>query len=631
MAEPHNRPGNHHHRKGPKAPPPPRWLFLLSILVWSLAVFGMGAWHYKSNHSAFIDNARAAARSSIQKDKIYRHWATGHGGVYVPVTEQTPPNPYLQHVPERDLKTPSGRALTLVNPAYMTRQVHEIAQASFGSKGKITSLDPLRPENSADVWEKEALVAFAAGATEWSTFVLNQEDLYLRMMQPFITKEGCLRCHAHQGYKVGDIRGGISVAIPWAPYQQALTTNFSRLALGYGGIWLAGLGLMGLHRRSLAAFLRLRHDAAQKEKENLRHFQEIFNGVNDAIFLHDLYTGQILDINACAEREYGYTKPELTQLSIGSISADVPPFTADEAAEWMDKARNNENPTFEWRARHKKGHCFWVEVNMRKAHLQTHPVLLATVRNIEERKTNERILAKQQEELHKRNTELERFNHTVSHDLKTPLVTIETFLGFLKVDLRRQDEDAVDRDVSHIRTATRQMAQLLDSLMQLARISHVDHMQQCDFQQLATRALTLVAGPLEERGINVSICAGNIDLFGDQPRLVEIWQNLMENAIKYMGEQTRPLIELGFEQSEAETIFFVRDNGIGICPEYTDKVFDLFEQLDKNAPGNGLGLTLTRQIVEQHQGHIWVESAGNKQGSCFYFSLPTTPVTSEET
>ena len=111
-------------------------------------------------------------------------------------------------------------------------------------------------------------------------------------------------------------------------------------------------------------------------------------------------------------------------------------------------------------------------------------------------------------------------------------------------------------------------------------------------------------------------------LFGDLPRLVEIWQNLVENAVKYMGSQVKPSIKLGLEQVAGETVFFVRDNGIGIDTRYHENIFGLFNKLDSASEGSGLGLALVKRIVELYGGRIWVESQGSGQGSCFRFTLP---------
>lgn len=169
---------------------------------------------FKKNKKIIKDIARTQAISHFNKDQAFRHWAALHGGVYVPVDSTTPSNPYLEHVIERDIKTPSGVKLTLMNPAYMVRQLNEHFSELYGISGHITSLKPLRPENVADEWETNALQQFETGIMEVSEFIEEENQKYFRLMRPMITQEGCLKCHEHQGYKVGDLRGGISVSIP---------------------------------------------------------------------------------------------------------------------------------------------------------------------------------------------------------------------------------------------------------------------------------------------------------------------------------------------------------------------------------------------------------------------------------
>ena len=162
------------------------------------------------------------ATSAFNKDLAYRRWSSMHGGVYVPVDSTTPPNPYLSHISERDIETPTGRKLTLVNPAYMTRQVHEIAEKQYGSKGHITSLNPLRPQNLPDEWERKVLLGFEKGIREYSEITFIDTIKYFRYMKAMVTEKSCLKCHSHQGYKVGDIRGGISISLPWASFNEII-------------------------------------------------------------------------------------------------------------------------------------------------------------------------------------------------------------------------------------------------------------------------------------------------------------------------------------------------------------------------------------------------------------------------
>ena len=225
------------------------------ILVtgWTLLIAVSLVWTFQAEQKVFERIAKAEARAAIERDALYRRWGSSHGGVYVPATPHTPPNPYLSHVPGRDISTPSGKQLTLVNPAYMTRQVNELAAEGsiFLGRAHITSLKPLRPENAPDPWEKIALGSFENGADEVSAVVTLDGKPYLRLMRPFITEKPCMKCHAAQGYVIGSIRGGISASIPIQPLVDASRGQVIGSLVFHGMIWLLGLGITGTGARAL--------------------------------------------------------------------------------------------------------------------------------------------------------------------------------------------------------------------------------------------------------------------------------------------------------------------------------------------------------------------------------------------
>jgi signal transduction histidine kinase len=210
-------------------------------IIWTIVVGASFAFEMVRVKQETIEEARVQTDITFVKDILYRRWNAMHGGVYVPVTKETPPNPYLSDIPERDIATPSGRQLTLMNPAYMTRQVNEMMKDEYGVRGHITSLNPIRPANAPDKWEKEALYLFRNGKTEVSSisFVNNKE--YFRAMHAFITEKSCLKCHAKQGYREGDIRGGISISIPMKPLRDIENKNIRTFAMVHGLLWVAGL------------------------------------------------------------------------------------------------------------------------------------------------------------------------------------------------------------------------------------------------------------------------------------------------------------------------------------------------------------------------------------------------------
>ncbi len=238
----------------------PSRLLRLSVvltLIWTVAVVSSLVWNYRNEAHSVDGMARQQALAGFNKDVIYRYWNAGHGGVYVPVSESTKPNPYLADVEEREIETPSGRRLTLMNPAYMTRQVHELGLIHFGARGHITSLKPIRPENAPDPWETEALKAFERGEDEAISKVTIDDEPYLRLMRPLSTDEGCLKCHAQQGYRLNDVRGGISIAVPMKPYLAISRKRVGNLMLAHGGLWSLGmvgilLGTRGLLRNERA-------------------------------------------------------------------------------------------------------------------------------------------------------------------------------------------------------------------------------------------------------------------------------------------------------------------------------------------------------------------------------------------
>jgi PAS domain S-box-containing protein len=198
-----------------------------------------------------IEVAISEAKVSCEKDILYQRWAAGHGGVYVTATDKTPPNPYLSQVPERDITTPSGRHLTLVNPEYMTHQVHELGKEAVGVRSHITSLKPINPQNAPDPWEAGALQAFEKGTKEVHSVATLDGKPYLRFMRPLIIEKGCLRCHEVQGYREGDIQGGLSVSQPIEDLVAGRNKNNLIMSLSLCLVWLVGVSGIGVAARTI--------------------------------------------------------------------------------------------------------------------------------------------------------------------------------------------------------------------------------------------------------------------------------------------------------------------------------------------------------------------------------------------
>ncbi len=186
--------------------------WLLPLFAWTALVVWLLATNIERIKTTNVEIARNSAKNFFHIIELTRLWNAGHGGVYVPITAQTQPNPHLK-IPDRDVTTTSGLKLTKINPAFMTRQLTELIERQSHVSFHITSLNPLRPQNKADTWEVEALRQFERGVDEVYGRTSGELAEVFRYMAPLFVKRPCLKCHEVQGHQLGDIRGGISVTL----------------------------------------------------------------------------------------------------------------------------------------------------------------------------------------------------------------------------------------------------------------------------------------------------------------------------------------------------------------------------------------------------------------------------------
>lgn len=229
-------------------------------------------------------------------------------------------------------------------------------------------------------------------------------------------------------------------------------------------------------------------------------------------------------------------------------------------------------------------------------------------------------------DLEAKNTEMDHFNAAVSHDLKGPLITIQGFLTLLRKDIEADEKERVLNDLQRIEDASRKMYQLVENLLALSRAGRlVGQLEEAPLSRLAENAVALLDGRIAERGVDVEVADDLPVVYGDPTRLQTVFQNLVENAVKYIGDVEQPRIEIGSRCDGDEIVCYVRDNGIGLDKEEQEKIFEWYGQSDPKAEGAGIGLALVERIVNVHRGRIWVESEGCGQGTTFCFFLPEDP------
>jgi PAS domain S-box-containing protein len=328
------------------------------------------------------------------------------------------------------------------------------------------------------------------------------------------------------------------------------------------------------------------------------------------------------------EKITGYSYEEY--MARGGWLTALHPDDVEQDARDMEQLRTNRPVVTEVRTLVKGGAVRWVRV-------YGHPVwheaenrlvgIYGAVQDITERKQAEAEREQLIRELEGRNAELERFTYTVSHDLKSPLITIRGFLGFLERHAVAGDLDRFKADVNRIINATNRMQRLLDELLELSRIGRLmNQPERLPFEAIVREAVELVHGQIEARKAQVRIMPDLPVVYVDRARLVEVVQNLVDNACKFTGDQAEPQITIGLRGTDRDgrPILFVQDNGSGIDPQYHEKVFGLFDKLDATSDGTGVGLALVKRIIEVHGGRIWVESQGQASGATFCFTLPVS-------
>ena len=321
----------------------------------------------------------------------------------------------------------------------------------------------------------------------------------------------------------------------------------------------------------------------------------------------------------------GYTLDEFN--ARGGWISTLHPDDVEQDARDMEMLKNNKKVVSELRTIHKDGSIRWVRS-------YTHPVwdeqnnelagICGAVQDITQQKQAEQEGEELIQLLESKNAELEQFAYTISHDLKSPIITIRGFLGFLENDAVSGNITRLRSDIQRIGEAADKMYSLLNDLLELSRVGRVtNEPKPILFSTIIENACRNLHGQLTDREVELIVNHPLPIICGDGQRLLQVVQNLLDNAAKFTNDQARPMIEIGqcCLDKDGFVTFYIRDNGMGIDVQYHDRIFGLFNRLNPNIEGTGIGLALVKRIVEFHGGRIWVESEAG-HGSTFFFTLP---------
>ncbi|MBF0284987.1 MAG: DUF3365 domain-containing protein [Magnetococcales bacterium] len=572
-----------------------------------------------------------AAQASIHKELAFRHWAAAYGGGYVPQDEPIPPNPYLLQIAEHDLETVSGRRLTLTNPAYMPRRVMNDSSGLYGLRARITSLKPLNPDNAPDPWERNALMALENGRESVMEWMDDEASPLLRMMHPLKTSPECLTCHLHQGYRVGEVRGGVGVRVPMGAYLDMERQAIWNLGFSHGFFWLMGSAFLQGYYRVIRLRQREKSGAEQFLREQEKRYWALTDAAPVGVFHVDA-EGRCLYVN---DQWLGITGQTMEEtIGPGWIDAIHPEDRDEILASWQRSMAQGATFKGEWRVKGRNGELRWV---LGRAIPQQDDQgrmtgAVGSLTDITSCKRKEESLQQAKERADAASRAKSEFVAHISHEIRTPMNVV---LGLSEVLMESGLNDEQRHYVETLHHAGAALLGIINDVLDLSRIEagrftlNQIPISPRDVVEETARILQISA---EEKGLTLSVeIAAELpeQLLGDDARLRQVLLNLLGNAIKFTprGEVRVRLIR---HPQPPETLWFtVFDTGIGIPPAQREAIFGEFIQADDSIThhygGSGLGLTISRRLVHWMGGRMWVESE-EENGSAFHFTLPVQPV-----
>jgi PAS domain S-box-containing protein len=585
--------------------------------MWTATVFGMLLWSISRVHETTGQLAEQVARAHFDKDQAFRLWATSHGGVYVPKDERTPSNPYLQHVPERDIQTPSGKELTLVNPAYMLRQFHKDFAELYGIEGHLTSLKPLRPENRPDQWEEKALKLFETGTQQVSEYTEVNGKPYVRIIKPMVAAKECLKCH--DNCREGEVRGGVGIALPMKDFLEAQRRDIRTLIVSHSSIFFIGLLGIGLGMRRLRQREQERDQAQAELRISEKKYRTLFNDSRDGVFISS-QRGELIEANKSLMDMFGHTAEEVIGMNVLQFYPN--PDEREKLREAIERTGSVKD--YEVSFCRKDGtimHCV-LTANVRLTEDGSVAGYQGIVRDVSDRRRSEEILKRQARELERSNADLEQFAFIASHDLKEPLRNVAGCMQLLEKKCKGSLDKDADQLIKYAVESVDKMKSLVQDLLAYSRVNtQGQSFRAVDMQEILGRSMENLRSLIREKGTTLTYDEMPV-VVGDPSQLVQLLQNLLGNAVKFSADESSA-VHVSARKNGHEWVFSVKDNGIGIQEKYFEKIFVIFQQLSKKGPfqGTGIGLAIVKKIAERHGGRVWVESDIGA-GSTFYFTIP---------
>lgn len=537
----------------------------------------------------------------------------------MPVTEKVRPNPYLNHIPERDILTPSGKMLTLHNPATMIRELNRTQEELFGALSRITALQVLNPINMPDEWEKKALLIIQKNKEDYTEITEIEGKPYLRKMQPMIMEEGCLKCHAWTKIPVGGIRGGTDFSVALEPYFKIYHQSRLELFLSHLSIWILGIGIIYIFgKRQVVIETEL-----LKTEEEVQKLLTAIEQSPTTIVITDT-DGNIQYANPHFSLLTGYSAKEVKGLNPRILNSGFTPRSVYK--DLWNSLSNGRTWSGEFINRKKNGEIFYEQAYIAPRDFNGTIINYVAVKlDISERRNLELNLIQSREEAIHANQVKSNFLAMITHEIRTP---IHAMMGFTDVLFANHPKPEQLIPLQNMRESGKHLLDIIDSILSIADLENQKlSLNESEFSiselldELKSEYHSRIIAKGLEFKYSIQTNTGEW-VVSDRVKIQKILKNLISNAIKFT-ESGKIILEVQSTElleNQANWTLSVIDSGKGIPQNHVDSIFDLFTQEDSSISrkygGLGLGLVICKKYADLLGGDILVESK-EKQGSKF--------------
>ena len=596
-----------------------------ALISWSLLLNGSLCLYIKHEWQSVEFIGKKIGLTAVNKDYVYELWNAHNGGVYVPVNDKNQPNPYLNGFTDRDIVTPGGKRLTLINPAHMTRQAYQLEQEIYGIGGHTTSLDAVRPENTPDDWEREALLSFTRGEKDASELIKKGNKTFMRVMMSAITQESCLQCHMRKGDQVGGIRGGISITFPIDGIVELFQSQFKTNALYHLLIYLIGTIGLVLFYVQTSKQMKKRVAIEKQLRRQTEEWQNTFDAIPDIITLQDSEM-RIIRANRATYDFFQATPEQLIGSTCYSLFREE--TTACPGCPGIRSVVDGYQ------------HCSTVEHKFQENffHICSAPVLdeqgefqyiVYIARDITDKKKLEEELFQA-----RKMEAIGTLAGGIAHDFNNILAAI---LGYTEIiQLSLPEESPLENDLNQIILAGNRASDLIKQILTFSR-KKKQQKEELRINRTVQEAVKMMRSSLPTTiDIREDINGQCGVVLADPTNIHQIILNLFTNAFHAIGNKLgilqlslQPVVlspERVADKPEIKPGSFVeltvQDSGQGMDEITMNRIFDPYFTTKEQGAGTGLGLAVIHGIVEDCNGFIEVESVTG-QGTAFHVYLPT--------